>query len=123
MQCGPPYGKKNWPSAPELAQLPNVLPLPGMAMRDAKWWDATMALVAANLDAVVRKTPLTHVVRPPAKSSHECADALAANCLGARRVSLGNCFVCSGSPRVARKLEAADCQQDDIQKFCESKRS
>ena len=95
-----------------------MLPLPGMAMRDAKWWDATAALVAGNLDAIVRKTPLSHVVRPAANLNQECTDALVRACGGARRVSLGNCLVCSGSPQAARKLEVAHCQQDDIEKFC-----
>ena len=61
--CGAPFGAKNWPSVPELALLPNVLPLPGMAMRDADWWNGTLAQVAGNLDAIVRGTPLVHVVR------------------------------------------------------------
>ena len=27
-----------------------MLPLPGMAMRDAKWWDATVALVRLSIN-------------------------------------------------------------------------
>ena len=67
--CGPPLGSTNWPSAPELARLPNVLPLPGMAMRDKDWWTATITEVAANLDALVHQTPYNHLVRNASTAS------------------------------------------------------
>ena len=34
-----------------------------MAMRDKDWWTATLTEVAANLDALVRRTPYNHLVR------------------------------------------------------------
>ena len=42
-----------WPGPPSLAALPNVLPLPGVSMRDAAFWRSTAAFVARNLDALV----------------------------------------------------------------------
>ena len=36
--CGPPYGEKDWPGTRTIANLPNVLPLPRMSMRDAAYW-------------------------------------------------------------------------------------
>ena len=63
--CGPAplLGAPCWPSAPELAQLDNVLPLPGLAMRDARFWANSAALVAANLNALAAGAPLQYVVR------------------------------------------------------------
>ena len=65
--CGRPFGRRNWPSNPEIAMLPNVLPLPGMAMRSATWWTDAIAVVASNLDALVHGTSLAHVVRNASK--------------------------------------------------------
>lgn len=61
--CGPPYGQRDWPAPPRLAQLPNVFPLPGMAMRDSKFWTGSSALAASNLRALAAGDPLQHVVR------------------------------------------------------------
>lgn len=63
--CGPPtLGQPNWPYASSaLASLPNVLPLPGMAMRDQQFWDAAADAVAANLDRLAAGKPLANVVR------------------------------------------------------------
>jgi hypothetical protein len=117
--CGAPYGEKNWPSPPQLARLPNVLPLPGMAMRDAKWWEGTLGLVAANLDAVVRGTALTHVVRNGSSAANpQCAHALTAACGVAKRASKGNCLLCVSSAANVQKFEAAHCEQGDISQFC-----
>ena len=87
--CGPPLGAANFPSTPALARLPNVLPLPGMAMRDKDWWTATLTEVAANLDALVRRTPYNHLVRNASTTGSvrhffgfSCMDAVArADCL------------------------------------------
>jgi len=62
--CGAPLGAPNWPTADAAyASLPNVLPLPGMAMRDARFWAASAKCVAANLDALATGQPLSGVVR------------------------------------------------------------
>lgn len=62
--CGPPLGKSNWPATQsQLAHMPNVLPLPGMAMRDAHFWSAAAKNVAANLDRLSRGEALANVVR------------------------------------------------------------
>ena len=63
MTCGAPLGAANWPAPPGLAALPNVLPLPGLAMRDARFWAASAKGVAANLDAFATDKPLSGVVR------------------------------------------------------------
>lgn len=65
--CGPPYGQADWPASPTLAQLPNVFPLPGMAMRDMRFWQGSAALAASNLQALLDGKPLQHVVRNATK--------------------------------------------------------
>ena len=145
--CGPPFGAANFPSAPELARLPNVLPLPGMAMRDKDWWAAAITEVAGNLDALVRRTPYNHLVRNAsttgsvrslisqeilsvlaqprdescaneAVNAQACATALEVACGVARQASLGNCFNCVSSSSTVQKLHAAHCTQTDIKQFC-----
>ena len=44
-------------------RLPNVVPLPGMSMRDERFWAASAALAASNLVALAAGKPLQHVVR------------------------------------------------------------
>lgn len=61
--CGPPYGQRDWPASPTLAHLPNVLALPGMAMRDTRFWEASSSLAASNLQALAAGKPLQHLVR------------------------------------------------------------
>ena len=62
--CGAPLGAPNWPShLTRLSTLPNVLPLPGMAMRDMRFWDAAADAVADNLDRLATGKPLMSVVR------------------------------------------------------------
>jgi len=61
--CGGPYGERDWPGSPSLAALPNVLPLPGLAMRDDRFWKGSAALAAANLGSLAAGLPLTHIVR------------------------------------------------------------
>ena len=61
--CGAPLGEKNWPASPTLGALPNVLPLPGASMRDARFWDWSVTFAARNLDALSRGEPLQGVVR------------------------------------------------------------
>ena len=61
--CGPPYGARDRAGSPTLAALPNVLPLPGMAMRDAHFWAASAANAARNLEALAAGESLMHVVR------------------------------------------------------------
>ena len=61
--CGAPLGEANWPSSIGLARLPNVQPLPGMSMRDALFWKASVASVADNLDRLAGGEPLMNVVR------------------------------------------------------------
>ena len=46
-----------------LAALPNVMPLPGMSMRDAAFWRYSAEFVAKNLDALANGTPLAGVVQ------------------------------------------------------------
>jgi lactate dehydrogenase-like 2-hydroxyacid dehydrogenase len=116
--CGPPLGAPNFPSPPELARLPNVLPLPGMAMRSAKWWTATIEEVASNLDAHVHNTPYNHLVRNGSTSGSGCETALEAACSVAKKASIGNCFNCVSSPHTVQKLEEAHCTQPEIQQFC-----
>lgn len=67
--CGPPYGKRDWPASPSLAQLPNVFPLPGMAMRDTRFWQGSAANAASNLEALLAGEPLQHVVRNATRKS------------------------------------------------------
>ena len=62
-KCGAPYGKRDVAGSPTLANLPNVRPLPGLAMRDTRFWEASAAHAAANLRALAAGEPLTHVVR------------------------------------------------------------
>ena len=61
--CGPPYGEHCWPGSKSLAELPNVLPLPGVSMRDAAFWKHSTSFAAANLDALAEGRPLQGVVR------------------------------------------------------------
>ena len=61
--CGSPPGPRCWPGPPGLAALPNVLPLPGVSMRDAAFWRSTAAFVARNLDALAAGRALEGVVR------------------------------------------------------------
>ena len=63
VSCGAPLGEPDWPGSPSLARLPNVLPLPGVSMRDATFWEHSTAFVARNLDALARGEPLKGVVR------------------------------------------------------------
>ena len=63
VSCGVPLGERDWPGSASLARLPNVLPLPGVSMRDAQFWQHSTAFVAANLDALARGEPLKGVVR------------------------------------------------------------
>ncbi len=52
-----------WLGKPSLAKLPNVLPLPGVSMRDAQFWRHSTTFVAKNLDALATGAPLQGVVR------------------------------------------------------------
>ena len=61
--CGSPVGAHCFPASPSLVGLPNVLPLPGMSMRDAQYWQYSAEMVAANLDALSYGRPLKGVVR------------------------------------------------------------
>jgi len=61
--CGAPLGERDWPGSPTLASLTNVVPLPGVSMRDAHYWGHSTACAAANLDAFVTGQPLRGVVR------------------------------------------------------------
>lgn len=61
--CGPPYGPRDWPGSPAFASLPNVVALPGLAMRDARFWADSAALAGANLRALAAGQPVQHVVR------------------------------------------------------------
>ena len=63
VSCGAPLGERCWPASASLAQLPNILPLPGMSMRDAAYWRFSAAAAASNLDALASGAPLAHVVR------------------------------------------------------------
>ena len=60
--CGPPLGQGNWPAESDI-NLPNVMPLAGMAMRDAVFWRDSVTSVAGNLDRLASGKPLKNVVR------------------------------------------------------------
>lgn len=62
--CGPAYGPDAEPYAKDPIQLlDNVIPLPGMAMRDAKFWEDSAVFVGKNLLALVNNQPLQGVLR------------------------------------------------------------
>ena len=61
--CGEPLGRSNFPGEPDLATLPNVLPLRGGFMRNGRFWQASAEGVATNLDALALGRPLRWVVR------------------------------------------------------------
>lgn len=74
MECGPPYGSlaepyhgpphpTPWTPVQPISQLDNVVALPGLAMRDKKFWDGSAEWVGENLKALVLKGPLKGVVR------------------------------------------------------------
>ena len=63
VSCGVPLGERDWPGSASMARLPNVLPLPGVSMRDARFWQHSTAFVAANLDALALGQPLQGIVR------------------------------------------------------------
>eukprot|EP00746_Dinoflagellata_sp_MGD_P060891 gnl/MRDRNA2_/MRDRNA2_25803_c0_seq1.p1 gnl/MRDRNA2_/MRDRNA2_25803_c0~~gnl/MRDRNA2_/MRDRNA2_25803_c0_seq1.p1 ORF type:complete len:407 (-),score=67.53 gnl/MRDRNA2_/MRDRNA2_25803_c0_seq1:120-1205(-) len=67
MECGPPYGPSAEPyarsSGQSITELDNVLPLPGMAMRDDNFWNGSVEYVGQNLKSLVLKEPLKGVVR------------------------------------------------------------
>jgi len=63
MACGPPFGPDAEPAQQEFQRLSNVLALPGMAMRDAKFWSGSAAWVTRNLRALSAGLPLHGVVR------------------------------------------------------------
>merc|ERR1712014_274835 len=53
MECGSPYGPAAEPwSRGQLEKLDNVVPLPGMAMRDDRFWSGSAVWVAENLRAL-----------------------------------------------------------------------
>jgi len=62
-KCGPPYGPRDWPASPSIAALPNALSLPGMSMRDERFWRESAALAASNLEALAAGNPIQHLVR------------------------------------------------------------
>jgi len=62
--CGPPYGGEAQPySKPDLAKLENVLVLPGVAMRDARFWSNSAVWVSDNIVALLVGSTLKGVVR------------------------------------------------------------
>ncbi|CAE7489913.1 ghrB [Symbiodinium pilosum] len=62
--CGPPYGPEAQPYLqPRLAELDNVLVLPGLAMRDSRFWSNSAVWVSDNLVALMDGMPLKGVVR------------------------------------------------------------
>jgi len=64
MECGAPYGRKAEPYGTEQIQkLDNVIALPGMAMRDDKFWASSALWVLENLIALIKGTPLLGIVR------------------------------------------------------------
>lgn len=63
MECGPPYGPAAQPYAAAIQLLDNVLSLPGMAMRDDRFWAGSAEWVGGNLRALVAGLPLRGVVR------------------------------------------------------------
>jgi len=63
-ECGPPYGASTEPwTRGQFERLDNVVPLPGMAMRDDRFWAGSTEWVAANLHALAHGLPLQGVVR------------------------------------------------------------
>eukprot|EP00930_Biecheleria_cincta_P085843 TRINITY_DN75208_c0_g1_i1.p1 TRINITY_DN75208_c0_g1~~TRINITY_DN75208_c0_g1_i1.p1 ORF type:complete len:398 (+),score=53.01 TRINITY_DN75208_c0_g1_i1:58-1251(+) len=63
-RCGPPFGPDVQPSAnSNFTELDNVLLLPGLAMRDNKFWVNSAAWVGDNLINLVTGRPLRGIVR------------------------------------------------------------
>lgn len=63
MFCGPPYTEQAQPYSDDIANLQNVLLLPGVAMRDDRFWSNSAKYVGENLVALVNGAPLKGVVR------------------------------------------------------------
>mmetsp|Transcript_82633 Transcript_82633/g.242495 ORF Transcript_82633/g.242495 Transcript_82633/m.242495 type:complete len:386 (-) Transcript_82633:98-1255(-) len=63
MQCGPPYGRAAEPYPKDIQRLDNAIVLPGMSMRDNKFWVGSAAYAGQNLNALARGLPLQGVVR------------------------------------------------------------
>jgi len=63
MFCGPPYTEKAQPYSDDIANLQNVLLLPGVAMRDDRFWSNSAKFVGENLVALINGKPLKGVVR------------------------------------------------------------
>merc|ERR1712039_192698 len=63
--CGPPFGKTSWPHHVKMSGLTNdnVRGVPGMAMRDSRFWSGSARFVAENIAALVRGAPLKGVIR------------------------------------------------------------
>eukprot|EP00931_Biecheleriopsis_adriatica_P067425 TRINITY_DN41566_c0_g1_i1.p1 TRINITY_DN41566_c0_g1~~TRINITY_DN41566_c0_g1_i1.p1 ORF type:complete len:396 (+),score=57.57 TRINITY_DN41566_c0_g1_i1:48-1235(+) len=62
--CGPPFGHEAQPYAnSKIRDLDNVLILPGLAMRDDKFWMNSAEWVADNLVAMLKGQPLRGIVR------------------------------------------------------------
>jgi hypothetical protein len=75
----------------------------------------TMAgLVLALVALLLELGPATVLAGPDASS--QCQAALVSACSGARRASVGNCYVCSGANN--RALERAQCTDRSIQAWC-----
>ena len=67
--CGPPYGSEAQAYVqPHIAELKNVLVLPGVAMRDARFWSNSATWVSDNLVALLEGSPLKGVVRNASSS-------------------------------------------------------
>jgi len=64
MDCGPPYGAPAEPySLKPIHNLDNVIVLPGMAMRDERFWAGSVSWVSTNLHALIRGSALRGVIR------------------------------------------------------------
>ena len=82
----------------------------------------TLCLAAPFSDnAVLQRAPahaaITGSVPEGWGGAGRCFSQLQALCVGVRRSSVGNCWVCEGSHR--RQLEGAGCQSSDLESFCE----
>ncbi|CAJ1328712.1 unnamed protein product [Effrenium voratum] len=63
MFCGPPYSKEAQPYPQNIRSLSNVLTLPGVAMRDDRFWSNSAAFAGKNLVALANGSSLQGVVR------------------------------------------------------------
>jgi hypothetical protein len=81
-------------------------------------WEDPETLTKADFQQYCCTKELSPQQGPYYEDYTKCIDVLEANCDGARRASLGNCFVC-GNTHMVGKME--DCPGSLLDKFCVKK--